>query len=162
VAQGPLDRGGSRTMGKLRVTDRMSALTGRLGVLTMVGSLAALLAACAAPAPMTQTAPQVTPLHVAPVALHLRGSRDLTGLRPSDVAAVLGPPDLRREEPPAQLWQYRAADCILNLFFYRDGGIYRLARAETWQRDPANTTSAHSCRDAMAPLRTPGNDPAAL
>jgi hypothetical protein len=132
----------------------MSALTGRLVVLTAVSSLALLLGACAAPAPPAlQASPQARPLRVAPAALHLPGLKDLTGMRPSDIAALLGPPDLRRDEPPAQLWQYRAADCILNLFFYREADGLRLARAETWQRSLSATAARKHCRDENAPFR---------
>src|SRR5579862_1958925 len=129
----------------------MSALTGRLAVLLTVCSLAALLAACAATAPVAM--PQMAPLHAAPAALHLGGLKDLTGLRPSDVAAILGPPDLRREEPPAQLWQYRTSDCVLSLFFYREEGGYRLAHAETWQRNLVGGTVPTRCHDENAPVR---------
>jgi hypothetical protein len=42
----------------------------------------------------------------------------------------------------------------LNLFFYRerDGG-YRLARAETWQRNLAGGTVPARCHDETAPVR---------
>ncbi len=34
----------------------------------------------------------------------------------------LGRADFRRHDPPAQLWQYRADSCILDLFLYPDPG----------------------------------------
>jgi hypothetical protein len=130
----------------------MSALTGRpAAVLMTISSLALLLGACAAPTPMAT--PQMAPLHAAPAVVHLHGLKDLTGLRPSEIAAILGPPDLRREESPAQLWQYRTPDCILNLFFYREGDIYRLVRAETWQRNLAGGAQPARCHDENAPVR---------
>lgn len=95
----------------------------------------------------------MTPLPIA-TATHVPGLKELTGLHPIDIVAMLGQPDLRRAEPPAELWQYRSADCILNLFFYRerDGG-YRLARAETWQRNLAGGTVPARCHDETAPVR---------
>ena len=47
---------------------------------------------------------------------------------------MLGEPDLRRPEPPAELWQYRSADCVLDVFLYADDGRYRVVRSETRNR----------------------------
>lgn len=45
-----------------------------------------------------------------------------------EIAGVLGEPGFVRRDPPAELWQYRAAACTLDLFFYDDGDEdYRLA-----------------------------------
>jgi hypothetical protein len=79
--------------------------------------------------------------------------KDLAGLKPADVLSILGQPDLKRDEPPAELWQYRAADCVLNLFFYDDAGSYRLDHAESWQRTLAAGTSPVHCRDEDAPIK---------
>ena len=79
--------------------------------------------------------------------------KDLAGLKPADVLSMLGQPDLRRNEPPAELWQYRAADCVLNLFFYSDAGDYRLAHAEAWQRTLAGGGSPARCHDEDAPIK---------
>jgi hypothetical protein len=79
--------------------------------------------------------------------------KDLNGLRPDDVLSMLGQPDLRRDEPPAEVWQYRAADCVLNLFFYDDAGGYRLAHTESWQRSLSSGTSPAQCNDADAPIK---------
>jgi hypothetical protein len=65
------------------------------------------------------------------------GSPDLkrlSGLSDKDVQRVLGEPDFRREEPPAQIWQYRSAECVLDLFLYGETGQYRVAYAETHDR----------------------------
>jgi hypothetical protein len=79
--------------------------------------------------------------------------RDLAGLKPADVISILGQPDLRRDEPPAELWQYRAADCVLNLFFYSEAGDYRLAHAEAWQRTLASGSGPTRCHDEDAPIK---------
>jgi hypothetical protein len=79
--------------------------------------------------------------------------KDLNGLKPDDVLSMLGQPDLRRDEPPAEVWQYRAADCVLNLFFYDEAGGYRLAHTESWQRTLSSSTSPAQCRDADAPIK---------
>jgi hypothetical protein len=77
---------------------------------------------------------------------------DLPGLRPAEVLSMLGQPDLKRNEPPAELWQYRAADCVLNLFFYDDAGNYRLDRVEAWERSLAGDTPVR-CEDENAPIK---------
>ena len=79
--------------------------------------------------------------------------KDLAGLKPADVVSILGPPDLRRDEPPAELWQYRAADCVLNLFFYGDNGGYRLTHAEAWQRTLSSGNEPAHCHDEDAPIK---------
>jgi hypothetical protein len=89
----------------------------------------------------------------APASSRVPGLKDLAGLHQPDIVALLGQPDLRRNEPPAELWQYRTADCVLTLFFYREADGYRLARAETWQRNFAGTTAPTHCRDENAPVR---------
>ncbi len=136
----------------------MSALLGRVTGPLAVALTAALLTACAAPAPTPpRTSEQAVPLISTPAAavapLRVPTLQELTGLRPREVVALLGQPDLRRDEPPAELWQYSAADCVLNLFFYRDANGYRLMRAETWDRDFAASATPTRCRDASAPMR---------
>lgn len=72
------------------------------------------------------------------------------GMRAARLVALLGPPDLRRADPPAELWQYRTAECVLDLYLYRDGKGYRVIHAETRNRGFAGTGA---CRDGP-PLRT--------
>ncbi|HVM81182.1 MAG TPA: hypothetical protein VMU06_19330 [Stellaceae bacterium] len=60
--------------------------------------------------------------------------KKLDGLSDKDVQRVLGEPDFRREEPPAEIWQYRSAECVLDLYLYDDSGQYRVAYAETHDR----------------------------
>src|SRR6185437_16057487 len=79
--------------------------------------------------------------------------KDLAGLKPADVLSILGKPDLKRDEPPAELWQYRAADCVLNLFFYDDAGGYRLTHIEAWQRTLAGGSLPARCHDEDAPIK---------
>ena len=42
----------------------------------------------------------------------------LMGLAPDAINLLLGPPSLLRTEPPAQVWQYKVADCVLDIFLY--------------------------------------------
>ena len=115
----------------------------------------ATLAACASPdgaASATSAAAFPAPA-VAQSSARAPAIKDLAGLKPADVVSILGPPDLRRDEPPAELWQYRAADCVLNLFFYGDDGGYRLAHAEAWQRTLSGGSEPARCHDEDAPIK---------
>jgi hypothetical protein len=77
-----------------------------------------------------RTAPPVAPTPAVPESL----PADLTGLDATQVLALLGSPDFRRSEPPAELWQYRGADCILDVFLHEDSRGYRVVHAEWRQR----------------------------
>ena len=111
------------------------------------------LAACAAPNGAAMATTAATYAFAAPSAPGAPEIKDLAGLQPADVVSILGPPDLRRDEPPAELWQYRAADCVLNLFFYREAGAYRLAYIEAWQRTLSGGSVPARCHDEDAPIR---------
>ncbi len=43
----------------------------------------------------------------------------LVGTRPAELRRLLGRPDLRRREPPAEYWRYSFTGCILDLFLFR-------------------------------------------
>lgn len=45
----------------------------------------------------------------------------LKGLNPLQVHAVLGKPGFTRRDAPAEIWQYRARGCTLDLFLYDEG-----------------------------------------
>jgi len=79
--------------------------------------------------------------------------RALTGLAPYQVAALYGQPDFRRTDPPAEVWQYRSADCVLDLFFYSGDGGERLVFAQSRPRSPQQDVSAGHCFDGASALR---------
>ncbi len=62
----------------------------------------------------------------------------LMGLDPVGLAKVLGDPELIRREQPAEIWQYRGASCVFDVFLYEDAGLKRVtyleARDSTAQR----------------------------
>jgi hypothetical protein len=117
-------------------------------------AIAGALAACASPGgsatSTTGTTSSFARLEGTPRAPDIK---DLAGLKPNDVLSMLGKPDLQRAEPPAELWQYRAADCVLNLFFYSDAGGSHLTHAEAWQRTLAGGSSPARCHDEDAPIK---------
>jgi hypothetical protein len=101
---------------------------GRLCRFLLAAAGLALLAACSG----TPASPPATA--AAPGASGTAAPRTLAGLSANEVVALYGEPDFRRVEPPAELWQYRTADCVLDLFLYGDRGGVRVLRSETRDR----------------------------
>jgi hypothetical protein len=46
----------------------------------------------------------------------------MIGAAPAILLAELGEPQLKRRETPAEIWQYRGEGCVLDFFFYDNGG----------------------------------------
>lgn len=86
---------------------------------------------------------------------HLPALGNLSGLAPAEVVALIGDPDLRRLDPPAEVWQYRNADCVLDLYFYDSGANSRMVYAETRSRMPQRTPAATSCLQSFGSLTQP-------
>lgn len=80
---------------------------------------------------------------------------DLNGLVPAQVAALIGDPDLRRVDPPAEVQQYRNANCVLKLYFYDSGSDSRMVYAETRSRTPQRTSDAMTCAQGSGSLTPP-------
>src|SRR5487761_1254305 len=77
----------------------------------------------------------------------------LNGLAPEQVTALIGDPDLRRVDPPAEIWQYRSADCVLELYFYDSGTTSRMVYAEAHSRlAEARPAAGVSCSQNLGPL----------
>lgn len=107
---------------------------GRLRGIAVLVILGGLLSACVAPAPP-------------PSAAAISSIEPGTGVRPTDLPASqidtlehlsapallarLGPPDFTRRDPPAELWQYRGATCVLDLFLYPEAGTMTVSHAQT-------------------------------
>lgn len=45
-------------------------------------------------------------------------SEELIGLPPATLAETLGQPPVLRRDRPAEIWQYRGRDCVLDVFLY--------------------------------------------
>ena len=84
--------------------------------------------ALAAPAPGPRPAPPIE---------DLPGPDRLIGLSSDAVTAVLGAPEFRRREAPAEMWRYRGKTCFLDFFLYRDGAALRVAHVEARGHDVA-------------------------
>lgn len=79
---------------------------------------------------------------------------EFVGFQPDALLPVLGAPDFVRRDGPAQIWQYRAENCVFDLFLYRDGGISRVDHVELRERGATNE-SAEACYTRMRKNRKP-------
>jgi hypothetical protein len=113
----------------------------------LLPAMLVLLAACSAsPTPPSAAVATAT----APIA-GTPAPRNLTGLSATEVVALYGEPDFRRVEPPAELWQYRTVDCVLDLFLYRDRGGFHVVRSETRDRSLIQSGTGR-CAGASDPM----------
>lgn len=87
-------------------------------------------------------APRVPEIASLPTADRLPGPESLVGLPAHEISALLGEPDFRRRDPPAELWQYTGPRCTLDLFLFDKNGngeqrvIHLEARGPTVARVP--------------------------
>lgn len=63
-------------------------------------------------------------------------SDEFMGYSPERVLPILGAPDFVRRDGSAQIWQYRATNCILDLFLYTAGSETHVKHAELRPRVP--------------------------
>ncbi len=58
--------------------------------------------------------------------------KPVIGLDRTALSGLMGIPDFKRKDPPAEIWQYRGKICILNVFLYEDGkgGPYTVTHIE--------------------------------
>jgi hypothetical protein len=95
--------------------------------------LVLIAASCAeVPRPEPDAPAAVVPVAAPPAPASGDDARALIGRKASEIAGLLGPPQLKRRDPPAELWQYRAGPCVLDLFLYADkeGGAATVAHVE--------------------------------
>lgn len=104
----------------------------------------ALMGACARVEPHSEQATAKPPARLPADVEQLRG------LSAPELARILGEPDFVREEPPAVIWQYRGAGCVLDLFFYRGGDELRVAYAEARDRGLIRVSQSDCYADLVA------------
>ena len=73
----------------------------------------------------------------------------LMGRSPQEVAARLGEPELKRREPPAEIWQYRTRDCVLDVYLFAESGALRVVHTEARRRSDGQA-AAGGCQGALA------------
>jgi hypothetical protein len=105
----------------------------------VAASLALALAACSGPgagttASTAAVAPPPAPVPQRPV-LEVNQLASLRTLSTKALIARLGTPDFTRDDPPAQIWQYRGTSCVLDVFLYPEDGEMKVMHAATRDRD---------------------------
>ena len=75
-------------------------------------------------------------------------AEEFVGYSPERVLPILGAPDFVRRDGTAQIWQYRATNCILDLFLYTAGKETRVKHAELRRRVPG-AESLDACYSRM-------------
>lgn len=78
--------------------------------LVLAGATLTMLAACAEDLARVPPGMMLVPLP----------DGGLKGATAAQLPTYLGEPSLKRSEPPAEIWQYAARDCLLFLFLYRE------------------------------------------
>jgi hypothetical protein len=140
-------------------TPAMSFMRGfnRLSGMVATGLMALALTACtgrtlppsvsAAPAassPAATATPSPTAQPAATTASATAGtthSKDLMGLGPDELQHLFGHPQLVRDETGAEVWQYRAEACVLDLYLYPQesaGTALRVTYLEARDRSAAS------------------------
>ncbi|WP_291298269.1 hypothetical protein [Elioraea sp.] len=89
-----------------------------------------------------------------------RSARDLAGLTDGQLLAVMGEPDLKRDEEGTQAWLYRSPACLLDVFLEAEelGGEPRVVLATARQTGAARIAEETCLRGlarARAGLRQP-------
>ncbi len=74
--------------------------------------------------------------------------RQLIGLGPEGLEALLGEPGLIRREGDAAIWQYRDGTCVLDLFLYHDGAGPEVTYVEARGQN-AVKTETRPCLNAL-------------
>ena len=76
--------------------------------------------------------------------------QSLIGLSPGQVADTLGEPELRRPEPPAEVWQYRTETCVVDLYLYDEDGRLRVTTYQVRPRSNAVVQAERCVADVVA------------
>ncbi len=78
--------------------------------------------------------------------------RRIMGLTRAELSDLLGKPHFRRRDITAEIWQYRHAECILDVFLYESGDDYRVLHFEMRQ-GKAEAASQTRCLAALLNAR---------
>jgi hypothetical protein len=112
----------------------------------------------AAPAASSPTA-TATPSPAVTTASATTGSadaKDLMGLGPDELQHLFGHPQLVRDETGAEVWQYRAEACVLDLYLYpqeSEGTPLRVTYLEARDRSAASLATEPCVSALMAEKR---------
>ncbi len=120
-----------------------------------------LLAACAGPSPtpVASASPAFAGTTTTSIATRPNPSQpvprfeELKGLNRARLVDLLGDPDFRRKETPGEIWQYRTADCVLDVFLYSEGKDIKVRHAETRDRGLLKISQAN-CLGGLVAARS--------
>lgn len=65
-----------------------------------------------------------------PGLLPIANAEGLVGLTAASTTQLLGQPQLKRQEDPAEIWQYRSGRCVLDLYLYGPPSEQKVQHAE--------------------------------
>jgi hypothetical protein len=78
------------------------------------------------------------------------GPERLVGLAAMSIQKMLGRPDFKRRDPPAEIWQYRKSGCFLDVFLYLNEDIYRVSHVEARGRSIEEVSGTECLLEALA------------
>jgi hypothetical protein len=133
-----------------RKKQECAGLRGARMALAVVAAI--VLGACAQSPPPPSAATAASDDVRLPALANASEFTSLGGLTSASVKHLFGEPDLRRQEATAQIWQYRSAECVLEIYLYRDDGQYRVAYAETHDRGLVRVSQS-TCYTGLAAAR---------
>lgn len=70
---------------------------------------------------------------------------DFKGVSAKATREAMGAPSLIRHEPPAEVWQYRSEDCVLDIYFYDSTRNPRADYAELRDRHSDESLNSTAC-----------------
>jgi hypothetical protein len=82
---------------------------------------------------------------------------ELLGLSADELTGLLGPADFTRNDGPAEIWQFRNSECVLDVFLYRDParGGYRVEHVQTRDRGLVRAADQSCVADLLRARRPP-------
>jgi len=78
------------------------------------------------------------------------GPERLVGLGSEAIQNMLGVPDFKRRDPPAEIWQYRKDSCMLDVFLYQIENAYRVTHVEARSHSVAQVSGTECLLEALA------------
>jgi hypothetical protein len=100
----------------------------------------------------SRTTPPVLEGLALPAGGYASGATGVTGLDATAAERLLGEPSLIRREAPAEVWQYRTAACVLDLFLYEGAAGPRVVYAEA-RTLAAEPVPAEPCLNQILAMR---------
>ncbi len=77
--------------------------------------------------------------------------QQLVGMNRGGLSGLLGKPTLWRSDPPAEVWQYSAAQCVLHIFLYDDAaeGRFLVSHVDVVRRQQRGIRTTGSSARSM-------------